>query len=570
MTDRTYILVVLGFWLVLGCTDQSPPPQEESARKGGSVVIDDMNQNHSLGGTTGILAGITATPETPRAGAVAGEAPSGGKSQDGGQSGSGADAGGLEGPDNGGNTMAGNIAGMNGGFSVPLAGQPVMAMGLCDSNYPENTIGIQLCRPEMSEGYTLFHPIGGLTTYLIDELGRVVHEWPATFRPGLAVELLPDGRLVRTQNLGRMPIQAGGAAGGIEIVDWDGNIEWSYRYNDERHRSHHDFEVLPNGNILLISWVVHPRNDVIAAGKNPAQIPENGQIWSDEIIELLPMGRNDAQIVWRWRAWDHLVQSFDEAAPHFGVASQSPHRIDVNTGRGDSDWLHINSVDYHPELDLILLSVRGLSEIWIIDHSTTTAEAATGAGGRFGRGGDLLYRWGNPSMYGVQGARQLFAQHDAHWIADGRPGAGNILIFNNGVQMGDRRFSSVDEMIVPMPTEMGFSREPDGSYGPQQPHWTYTDNPAFYSRNISGAQRLPNGNTLICEGASGRLFEVTQAGDLVWEYINPIVGGNALEQGTEINANRPRNGVFRALRYPRDYPAFQGRDLTASEPIEGN
>ena len=150
---------------------------------------------------------------------------------------------------------------VTGGGEVPAGGEPDTAgqtaidLQSCDVSYPDHTIGLKVCRPGVSEGYTLFHPIGGVDTYLIDELGRVVHRWPGEFRPGLAVELLPDGRLVRTQNLGRMSIQAGGASGGIEIVDWDGTPVWSYRYNDEKKRSHHDFEVLPNGNILLISWV---------------------------------------------------------------------------------------------------------------------------------------------------------------------------------------------------------------------------------------------------------------------------------------------------------------------------
>ncbi|MEE2788050.1 MAG: aryl-sulfate sulfotransferase [Myxococcota bacterium] len=440
---------------------------------------------------------------------------------------------------------------------------------ICDATFPNNTVGIQICRPNSSPGYTLFHPMPGEITYLIDALGRVVHQWLGTARPGLSVELLPDGRLVRTRNLGRenMSIQAGGAAGSIEIVDWDGNVQWRYQYSNDDHRTHHDFEVLPNGNLLMIAWNVHRGEEVTGVGRRPELIDNSGAIWSDEILELRPVGEDDAEIVWRWRAWDHLVQDESEEKPNFGQIADHPRRININTGRANRDWLHINAVDYHPELELIALSVRALNEIWIIDKSTTTAEAASSSGGRYGRGGDLLYRWGNPGIYGAPGEQQLFGQHDAQWIKPGHPGAGHLLVYNNGDAAADRGYSTVDELVLPELRLGGFDLEPGRAFAPDAPVWTYQQDD-FFSRRISGAQRLPNGNTLICEGSSGHLFEVTPNGEVVWDYINPVGRrGEITAQGTPLPDN-PGNPVFRAARYPLDYPAFDGRNLVPGPPIE--
>jgi hypothetical protein len=173
--------------------------------------------------------------------------------------------------------------------------------------------------------------------------------------------------------------------------------------------------------------------------------------------------------------------------------------------------------------------VHAFSEIWVIDHSTTTAEAASHKGGRSGNGGDLLYRWGNPRAYrnGSKTEQQLFNQHNAHWIAPGLSGEGHILIFNNGSGRPGGPYSSVDEIVPPVDPQGQYIRSRRGPYGPDKPVWTYTapKKSDFYSFFISGAQRLPNGNTLICTGASGTVFEVTLEKEVVWKYINPVKGG---------------------------------------------
>jgi hypothetical protein len=221
-----------------------------------------------------------------------------------------------------------------------------------------------------------------------------------------------------------------------------------------------------------------------------------------------------------------------------------------------------------PLTDQIVLSVHNFSEIWVIDHSTTTAEASGHTGGNSGMRGDLLYRWGNPGAYdrGGSGDRELFAQHDSQWIEPDCPGAENILIFNDGGGRPGGNYSSVDEIEPPVDEYGDYELEPDSPYGPAGILWSYTADPpsGFFAQNVSGAQRLPNGNTLICDGPHGTFFEVTPAMDTVWMYVNPISNSGPITQGSPAQDNI----VFRAYRYGPDYPAFAGKDLTPGDPLE--
>ncbi|MCP5120061.1 MAG: hypothetical protein GY953_55400 [bacterium] len=235
----------------------------------------------------------------------------------------------------------------------------------------------------------------------------------------------------------------------------------------------------------------------------------------------------------------------------------------------------MNSIDYNPYLDQIVLSVRGNSELWAIDHSTSTAEAAGQAGGRYAKGGDLLYRWGNPQMYGAgNGSTQmLFQQHDAQWIEPNRPGEGNMLIFNNGLSRPGGQYSSVDEIVPPVDANGNYMMTSGPAYGPQQLAWTYagTHGTEYYAEAISGAHRLPNGNTLACYGTHGVLVEVTPEGETVWEYVNPVVREGPLRQGETPGVDHRGhnwNAVFKVQRYSPDYEGFTGRDLTPKGLLE--
>jgi len=401
---------------------------------------------------------------------------------------------------------------------------------------------------ETFDGYTLFSPAVSLNTYLINNSGEIVHQWKSYFKPALSVYLLENSNLLRTAFPGFSPRFWGGGIGGrVEIIDWDGNLLWSFQYTNERYCLHHDVEYLPNGNILMIAWENKSSIESIESGRDPESMPM-GEMWPDHIIEVEPTGASEGNIVWEWHAWDHLIQDFDPSKNNYGVVEDHPELIDINYGGGlFPDWLHTNSIDYNQEFDQILVSVHNFDEIWVIDHNTTTEEAAGHTGGNSGKGGDLLYRWGNPEAYraGDKNDKKLFKQHDARWIEKGCPGEGNIIIFNNGLGRPGSDYSSVDEINPPVDSYGNYNYQSGSAYGPKEPIWSYkAENPTdFFSINLAGAQRLPNGNTLICDGTHGKFFEITYEKEKVWEYIN---------QYPDIIDNH----VFKVNRYSPDYPGL--------------
>ena len=412
---------------------------------------------------------------------------------------------------------------------------------------------------EPLDGYTLFAPLQLTSTYLIDLNGQVVHQWNSDYTPGNAVYLLEDGTLLRTGSVSlgiNSTFTAGGAGGQVQILSWNSDILWNFQYSSDQHLQHHDATMLPNGNVLFIAWELRTREAAIAAGRDPALLAE-GALWPDHLLEVKPMGLGNGQIVWEWHVWDHLIQDFDPAKANYGSVAEHPQRVDLNyvQGRAGADWNHTNSVAYNASLDQILLSVHNFNEIWVIDHGTTTDEAAGSSGGRYGRGGDLLYRWGNPQTYraGSRADQQLFGQHDAQWIAQGLPGAGNILLFNNGMGRPQGAYSTVEEIVPPLDEQGRYTLASGSAYDPSAPVWTYAAEAPmeFYSQNISGVQRLPNGNTLICSGAQGWFFEITEDKQVVWEFLSPFAGpGRGQRAGS--------NDVFKVRRYAPDYPGLAG------------
>jgi len=365
-------------------------------------------------------------------------------------------------------------------------------------------------------GQILFAPYYGTTTYLIDSTGAINHTWSSSYRPFTEAYWLGNGTILR-------PIISGG--GGIQKILWNGTLAWDYRYTVSGCSCHHDIKCLPNGNVLMIVWVTKSRTEAIAAGRNPDTI-EGNTFTPDKIIEVQPTGTTSGTVVWEWHVWDHLIQDFDSSKENYGVVGDHPELIDVNFGDPFvGDWLHTNSVDYNPEFDQILIDVHNFNEVWVIDHSTTTEEAAGHTGGNSGKGGDLLYRWGNPEAYdaGAAGDQKLFFQHDASWIKPGLPGEGHILVFNNGNNRPGGQYSSVDEFAPPVDANGEYYLEPGSAFGPTDYTWSYTANPpnSFYSQVFGGAQRLMDGNTLICNGIPGKFLEVTPDKITVWQYTNP-------------------------------------------------
>lgn len=449
------------------------------------------------------------------------------------------------------------------------------------------TMGLISCSNNVSEGYTLFSPMPSTTSYLIDHQGREVHSWesPGAHRPALASYLLDDGDLLRTANIAQQAVgdfSGGGTAGKIERIGWDGSNEWSWEYSSMDYITHHDIEPMPNGNILAIAWEDKTEAEALQAGRNPAIASDapggNANVWPDHIIEIEPLANNQANIVWEWHAWDHLIQDYDASVDNFGVVADHPELLDINfigaTGNqaGRADWMHCNGIDYNALLDQIALSCKNTNEFYIIDHSTTTAEAAGHTGGNSGKGGDFLYRWGNPQAYdaGLSSDQQLFGQHDVQWIEQGREGAGDFLVFNNG-NGRPSSFSSVD-IIQATYVDGNYPLQVNGTWGPNASSWSWGLGQNMYAQSISGAERLPNGNTLITFGTKGTLYEVDLDGQIVWEYISPITNQGTLTQGEVIpdgnNAGTTANAIFKVRRYAGDFVAFSDKDMSPGDYLE--
>lgn len=442
---------------------------------------------------------------------------------------------------------------------------------------PDQTVGLFTRTSAAYDGYTLVPTRHG-TTYLVDLDGRVVHSWSSNVPAALSHYLLDNGDLLRASVImGNVwnGLTVGGITGRIQRFAWDGTLVWEWELATTQEILHHDIEVLPNGNLLVIAFERKTAAEAIAAGRDPALLSQN-ELWPEKVMEIQPVGTNGANVVWEWKVWDHLVQDFDPAQANYGVVSQHPELVDINYHLIPvADWLHFNAIDYNAQLDQIVLSSRSFSEIWIIDHSTTTAEAATHSGGNSGRGGDLLYRWGNPEAYGrgVPADKTLFVQHDSQWIEPGLPGAGNLLLFNNGQGRLDGDYSSVDELVLPWdPVNNEYTLPAGGTYGPAAPTWSFTTpfKWDFFSAIVSGCQRLSNGNTLITSGVWGAFVEVTPAKEVAWLYINPGTPGAPAMQGTPIQSCGPApcNLTFRTDRYAPTHPALAGRVLIPGSPVE--
>jgi hypothetical protein len=436
----------------------------------------------------------------------------------------------------------------------------------------QNTVGLINYQPNNTDGYILFSPMTSTKTYLINKCGEKVHEWnTSTNRPALSCYLIEDGSLLRTGKLNNANFTEGGSGGIIERFDWNGNLTWSYTISDSNYVQHHDMKQLPNGNILAIVWDRYTQAEAIAQGKNTSYA--NSHLWSEKIVELQPVGANNANVVWEWKVWDHLIQDFDSAKPNFGVVSAQPELLNINYFPGQPtsvDWIHLNSIDYNSLTDQILLSSHTLNEIWVIDHSTTTAEAASHSGGSSGKGGDLLYRWGNPQSYqrGNPTTKVLFGQHHATWIPGGMPNAGKILVFNNGLNRPGT-YSSIDMIETPINASNQYPITGNTAFLPTNLFWTYTDpTPSnFYSSNISGVYPLANGSFMITSGANGNVFEIDSTNQTLWKYINPVINSGPLAQGAIPTNNNP---VFRCEFYPPFYPAFLGINLVSLGEIELN
>ena len=409
-------------------------------------------------------------------------------------------------------------------------------------------------------GYTLFQNRNGTNVYLIDNEGRLVHQWNTDYVSSATAYLLENGNLLRATKLE----DPNGGNGGFQVLDWDGNVIWEYIYGSQNH----DIEPGPNGNVFMITNDKIGNADAIAAGGDPTLI--TGNLVSLKILEI-HNNNGTGEIFWEWNAWEHIVQDFDQSKPNYDIVADHPELIDLNyIPTPNEKWLHHNSIDYNEDLDQIMVSIRSYNEFWILDHSTSIAEAATHEGGARGMGGDILYRWGNPASYraGTVDDQMLFGQHDASWVKAGLPEDGNITVFNNGLNRPEGAYSTAIEITPPPINNLGlYEFVPGIAYAPDELTWVYTaPTPTdMFASSYGGMQRLPNGNTLICSSHDGDFIEVTSAKEVVWQYTNPVMKNDTLlEQGDEPKDNE----AYRCTKYSTDYPGLAGKDLTPGDPLE--
>ena len=410
-------------------------------------------------------------------------------------------------------------------------------------------VNITIVTSQVFDGYTLFSPVaggpggpGGGISYLIDNDLNTIHTWSHSRGAASLPYLLPDSSIIYPFRVLNPTMIAGGVGGGIAHIVWDGTIIWEFTVSNDTYQHHHDVQPLPNGNILVIAWERKTADEAYAMGRQTINNSLN-QMWPEAVLEIEPVGSNGGNIVWEWHVWDHLIQDVDPSLPGYGIISDHPELMDINFGNAGSnqgpggpngDWKHFNSIDFNADLDQIVVSSRHHGEIYIIDHSTTIEEAVGHTGGNSGMGGDILYRWGNPQVYdrGNNDDQQLDSQHGVNWIPEGFPGAGNLILYNNNYTNNN---SAVFEIVTPLSEEGNYTVEMGEPYGPDGPVWMHSG--GFHSNVQSGAFRLPNGNTLITEADDARMFEVTNSGTTVWNFVYP--GNNVM--------------VARAQKYDPEY-----------------
>ena len=400
-------------------------------------------------------------------------------------------------------------------------------------------------------GYVLLEPTGKMESYLLGVDKEIAGSYSGDYYPKYT-QLLPNGHRLYSSKATTTAIHNGGGSttGCVEEYDANGELVWRISLNNDYILSHHAVRKMPNGNVLALIWQKSSGDIALAQGRNPETLPEDGDFWFDIVAEIDPIAM---EVVWEWNIKNHLIQDFDPTKANYGVVADNPGLMDINIfdvedGMIHPDWVHSNAIDYNPELDQIAVSLRSMNEIIILDRSTTPREAEGHSGGRYGKGGDILYRWGNPVNYGrgTPEDRQFYNQHDVQWIRDGLPGAGNLLIFNNG-HPDFRPYTTIVELAPEMNPDGSYVLEDGQPYGPEEMAWEYNppEEERFFASFISGVQRMPNGNTFINAGAIGMQREVTTSGDIVWEYEYR-------------NENGAPDFFFRAEKYPPDYSGLEG------------
>lgn len=411
-------------------------------------------------------------------------------------------------------------------------------------------VDAQLANPEY---YSLFHSTSSASgTQLIDSDGTTLHTWNHTLSApsGTTAYLREDGLLLRSGQNGGVPGGfLAGSFGSLQLVNWDGGVVWEFTLQEQGVVTlHHDMALMPNGNILATVWDFIQAEELIPLGWQ-APTGTNG-VWMERIIEIEPdLTDGSSEIVWSWNLRDHLVQDFDEDVPTFGTIASNPGKVDLNfnTSIRSGDYFHISGIDFNPERDEIVLCPNNINELWVIDHSTTTEEAATSEGGNRGRGGEILYRWGNPTVYdhggGPVAANFLQRAHDPRWLLSPETGEWILTVHNNN-RVDDTPGSNDSQALqltLPIDEQDNYLLEQQSTFGPLAPEVLYEidpNDPFFNTPFMGGAQVLANGNILITLALSAELVEVDPSGNVVWRTDT---GGGF---------------IFKAQNYPINYAGY--------------
>jgi hypothetical protein len=389
---------------------------------------------------------------------------------------------------------------------------------------------------QTSDGYTLYSKMDNTNVYLLDMNHNVYHSWSCSVQTGYSTYLLPNHHILRSGHYNGNQLQGAAMTGMVQDIDWSGNLVWQYVYSTSTYCTHHDIHPMPNGNVLMISYEVKSAPEAVQSG-----CAQNIIMWPDKIVEVQPQGTNGGVIVWEWHAWDHLVQDHDATKSNYGVVADHPELLNINYN-AQKDWMHTNGIDYNPVLDQITFSSHNLNELYVVDHSTTTAEAATHSGGNSGKGGDILYRWGNPAAYnrGTTSNQVFKVVHDAHWVPQGCPKENYLVGFNNKGYTGNQ--SCVD-MINPPYSGYTYSITTGSPYLPNSVTWRH--HCLSTAQDQSSSQQFPNGNMLICISSTGYMYEIDSSQNLLWSYT---VGGTVAKayRYTSCYVNGPMTAVASA------------------------
>jgi len=455
------------------------------------------------------------------------------------------------------------------------------------SSWESNTVGVLRYEDGTYPGYVLSVAHWNKHAYLLNNCGEIVHTWEDTNRwdddAGSNDEtpmprLLPDGRLIKLTKNESLFVYDGlmwdeyfpPSYTTLEIRDWDNALLWSWSGATSRTSVPVQSFAITDDNPTSIIGLAYEKissDDARELGRNP-ELPDAGEMWMQWVYEV---DVSTDEIIWEWHLLDHLIQDYNASLPNFVNIQEHPEKVDVNYDVGESkpmDWTHGNAIDYNPEEDLVLLSIPRFNELWVIDHSTTTAEAASSEGGIRSSGGDILWRFGNPAVWQADGSQALFYQHDSHFVKTGTvdpPQAGDrsyegmIAVMNN--RAGDD-FTRL-EIIDPEGFQTGTASNFNNEFLLSVEHEVPTE---MFSSFMGSVQVLSNGNFFVDVGPYGKYMEITETGHPVWEYQVPLRGAARVFQGDEISYLETK--TFRARRYEYTYEAFQDRDLTTGGYLE--